>query len=272
MRLINAGSVGFEAVSIDDHQLTVIANDFVPVQAYNVDHVILAVGQRIDVVFTANGSPGQSYWLRAWNDPLCGQTQGPDGRGIIAYTGADTSAEPTSTGTAAPPNTSCTTDDLSHVVPVYSAPVVEPDVTITITITPRPDSSGVFRWFMNNVSFQGNTGTPLIVQAITEDSTAFPPERNVYDLGSNKTIRVILQNTFQAPHPMHLHGHDFQVLAQGPGTWDGTITNPSNPNRRDVQMLWGGTAVPSYTVLQWYQDNPGIWPLRKFRKFRDVLY
>lgn len=28
-----------------------------------------------------------------------------------------------------------------------------------------------------------------------------------------------------------------QVLSVGSGTWDGTITNPNNPQRRDVQIV-----------------------------------
>ncbi|KAI1205570.1 putative multicopper oxidase [Annulohypoxylon truncatum] len=39
--------------------------------------------------------------------------------------------------------------------------------------------------------------------------------------------------------------------------WNGSIVNPRNPQRRDVQMLLPG----HYIVIQWTQDNPGIWPL-----------
>jgi hypothetical protein len=59
-------------------------------------------------------------------------------------------------------------------------------------------------------------------------------------------------------------GHDFQVLAEGVGIWDGTITNPSNPARRDVQILGKASAAtgePAYTVIQFEADNPGVWPL-----------
>jgi len=62
-------------------------------------------------------------------------------------------------------------------------------------------------------------------------------------------------------HPMHMHGHEFQVLAEGFGTWDGVITNPDNPTRRDVQFLQQANATdgtPSYTVLQVELDNPAI--------------
>lgn len=265
MRLVNTGSTGFETISIDNHKLKVIANDFIPVQPYDVDFVKLAVGQRTDVVFTASGEPGESYWFRAYNDPLCGQTDGPDGRGIIAYNDADPSVEPTSTGLPIPPNDRCATDDLGLTVPLYSSPVVEPDTTITIRIVQRPDETGVFKWFMNNVVYHGNSAKPVVLTAITEDSTLFSPEETVYDTGSNKTVRLILENNSLSPHPMHLHGHDFQVLSTGAGTWDGTIRNPSNPQRRDTEMMWGGpTANPSYTVIQYEQDNPGIWALRKY--------
>jgi FtsP/CotA-like multicopper oxidase with cupredoxin domain len=56
-----------------------------------------------------------------------------------------------------------------------------------------------------------------------------------------------------------MHGHNFFVLSEGPGTWDGTVTNPSNPQRRDVQMLPSG----HHLAIQITADNPGAWPLRK---------
>lgn len=45
------------------------------------------------------------------------------------------------------------------------------------------------------------------------------------------------------------------ILAEGTGSWDGTIVNPSNPQRRDVQILQPN----GYVVVQWNQDNPGAW-------------
>lgn len=60
---------------------------------------------------------------------------------------------------------------------------------------------------------------------------------------------------------MHLHGHDFFVLAEGRGVWDGTIVNPANPMRRDTQLMRPGSpAEPSYIVIEFETDNPGVWP------------
>jgi hypothetical protein len=61
---------------------------------------------------------------------------------------------------------------------------------------------------------------------------------------------------------MHLHGHDFWILAEGMGQWDGKVTNPDNPMRRDTHLMMPGTPdSPSYLVIEWNADNPGVWPL-----------
>lgn len=53
---------------------------------------------------------------------------------------------------------------------------------------------------------------------------------------------------------MHLHGHNFYVLHEGPGAWDGTIVRPSNPQRRDVELV----RPFGHLVLQ-FDPQPGVW-------------
>ena len=56
---------------------------------------------------------------------------------------------------------------------------------------------------------------------------------------------------------MHLHGHNMYILHDGDGPWDGhTLTNPHNPQRRDVQML----RPSGHLVIQYDADNAGVWP------------
>ena len=48
-----------------------------------------------------------------------------------------------------------------------------------------------------------------------------------------------------------------QVLASGSGSWDGTVVNPSNPQRRDTHLLVGGgylVCVPRLALL--YHSKP----------------
>jgi FtsP/CotA-like multicopper oxidase with cupredoxin domain len=274
-RFVNTGSSSFEVISIDNHILTVIATDFIPVQPYQAPYIRLAVGQRIDVVFTATGSPGSSYWIRAINDPGCADVLPPSslGFGILSYPASDPSIEPTSLGRPIPPNPLCQTDDLSLTIPVYPIPAItEPDLTLTITIAPSQiisptTGTGPILFTLNNSSFIGDPSSPLLLTHLSSPSTPFPTSSNIYPTHSARTVRIILINTFLAPHPMHLHGHDFQILAQGRGTWDGSITRPSNPARRDVQMMWFGANATDpnvgsdYLVLQYEADNPGMWEL-----------
>ena len=97
---------------------------------------------------------------------------------------------------------------------------------------------------------QGNTSYP------------YDPEWNVYNFGSNSSVRIVIKNTVPVAHPMHLHGHNFNVLAEGVGEWDGNVAHIENTQRRDVQVLQPGTsASPAYLVIQFNTDNPGVWPL-----------
>jgi hypothetical protein len=58
---------------------------------------------------------------------------------------------------------------------------------------------------------------------------------------------------------VHLHGHDFALIAQKNETYDPTkkIDIPDNPIRRDVIML----PPKGYVVIAFKADNPGAWLL-----------
>lgn len=59
-------------------------------------------------------------------------------------------------------------------------------------------------------------------------------------------------------HPIHLHGHDFFILAQENNiAYDGTTTgfNLVNPERRDVAVL----PQLGYLAIAFQLDNPGAW-------------
>lgn len=63
---------------------------------------------------------------------------------------------------------------------------------------------------------------------------------------------------------MHIHGHDFFLLAEGKGIFDNSILsniNPVNPTRRDViTMPTSSTNVTGgYLVIAFQLNNPGVW-------------
>ena len=99
LRLINAGAEGIQIFSIDGHNLTVMANDFVPIQPYQTQAVTLGVGQRTDVIVEANGDVNESYWMRS-TISTCSSTNQPDALAIIYYLRASKTSKPTSTAWA----------------------------------------------------------------------------------------------------------------------------------------------------------------------------
>lgn len=70
-----------------------------------------------------------------------------------------------------------------------------------------------------------------------------------------------ISNLFQ----IHLHGHDFLLLASGIGTYNDSVlasANLINPVRRDVVTLPSpgfGAATGGFIVIAFPLDNPGIW-------------
>lgn len=124
------------------------------------------------------------------------------------------------------------------------------------------NSSGNTLFFMNNQSFRGNYDSPVLLLT-KAGNTSYPynPEWNVYNFGTNSSIRLVIRNMTPLSHPMHLHGHVFWVLAEGMGEWDGsTVNNSNNPQRRDVQMMPAGNeTMPSYLVIEFLAQNPGVW-------------
>lgn len=98
IRLINSAVDSMFAVQIDNHNLTVISNDFVPINPYNTTSLSIGIGQRYDIVVEANQSV-DSYWFRAI--PQQGANPGP-----LPGAGAQqpvTSANPGGSSTSAPP-------------------------------------------------------------------------------------------------------------------------------------------------------------------------
>ncbi|KAF5192706.1 Laccase-12 [Thalictrum thalictroides] len=84
----------------------------------------------------------------------------------------------------------------------------------------------------------------------------------VYRLKFGSTVQLVLQGTniFAAEnHPIHLHGHDFFILAEGFGNYN-PRTDPSKFNFVDPPMRnTVGVPVLGWAVIRFVADNPGAW-------------
>lgn len=199
--------------------------------------------------------------MRSDIDAVCAAPSQPHALAQIYYEKSDVTKAP---NTSATPYTAtgCGTDPLASTIPLYPiAPPANPATRKDLDIILGFNQTGFLQWYMNNVTFRADMNLALL-SAVNNGTEYFGvPEWNVWDFGSNSSIRMLMRNYHISPHPMHLHGHDFWILAEGHGDWDGKIVNPGNPIRRDTHQLLPMDAEnrPGYAVIEWVQDNPGVW-------------
>ncbi|XP_072976237.1 laccase-7-like isoform X2 [Typha angustifolia] len=80
----------------------------------------------------------------------------------------------------------------------------------------------------------------------------------------NSTVEMVLQNTAilgAENHPLHLHGYNFYVIAQGFGNYDKSSAiksyNLINPQVRNTIAV----PVAGWAVIRFTANNPGVWML-----------
>jgi FtsP/CotA-like multicopper oxidase with cupredoxin domain len=239
---------------IDNHNLTVIAMDLVPIVPYTTSVLSIAIGQRYDVIVDMTEATAD-YWIRAIPQITCSDNDNADNiRGILRYDSTSTSDPTTSAYTY---TDNCDDEDMSNLVPYLamdaSSANQEDDFAITFGIT-----NNVFKWYMAATTFTVEMDNPTLLQ-VYEGDTNFTTSAHVIELDTaNEWVYFIIeQSAIPVPHPIHLHGHDFYILAQGSGTYDSAnvTLELTNPPRRDVAMLPGD----GYLVIAFLTDNPGAW-------------
>ncbi|KAK8713932.1 hypothetical protein V6N13_149134 [Hibiscus sabdariffa] len=89
-----------------------------------------------------------------------------------------------------------------------------------------------------------------------------PKVTKVTKLNFNSTVEMVLQNTAilgVENHPMHIHGLNFHVLAQGFGNYNPAehrnIFNLVDPQIRNTI----GVPVGGWAVIRFRVNNPGVW-------------
>ncbi|WP_162461717.1 multicopper oxidase family protein [Mycolicibacterium sp. CBMA 234] len=215
LRIINAGADTAFRVALAGHRMTVTHTDGFPVDPVDVDALLLGMGERYDVVVTA----GDGAF------PLVAVAEGKDGSNVLARALL-------STGTGTPPGPEFrpaeltrrvgTVADFTATRAVDLGPIA-PDVTLGAELT---GSMMKYDWGINGRPFDNRQ--PLTVRQ-----------------GQRATMTFTNSTTMW--HPMHLHGHTFQVLQadgrRGP--------------RKDTLIVLPKQKVTVALVA----DNPGDWML-----------
>lgn len=258
-RVVNVATDGHFQLSLDGHNLTIIGSDLVPIVPYTTDALSIAMGQRYDIIVEANAAV-DDYWLRAQWVSACSTNSNPDGiTGIVRYDASST-ATPTSNSTVTTAQI-CGDEPLESLVPHLALDVT--DLTTTALQELNFATGGAwFQWTLNGSSLELDWENPTLLQ-IVDGNTSFPLDYNVISVDKTKTdgssewvVLIIEDDTgFGIAHPIHLHGHDFWVLAQTTGIYSGNQSefNLVNPPRRDVATLPGN----GHLAIAFELDNPG---------------
>ncbi|KAF6831824.1 extracellular dihydrogeodin oxidase laccase [Colletotrichum musicola] len=252
MRLVNAAIDTHWKFMIDSHNLTIIGADFVPMTPFSTNDVSIGIGQRYDVLVKADQN-ADNYWLRAIPQLACSENENTlDIKGIVRYDAAST-ADPT--GEVPTYMDTCEDMPMSSLVPAKAIEAGQQSFDDTLSVGLQVVSSQ-FKWTLNNSTFLSDWKYPTLEQVI-EGNDTFSTQQNIVHLDeANVWVHFIIQNPIGLAHPIHLHGHDFWVLAQGAGTYDSSIALQTvNAPRRDVAML----PASGYLVIGFYTDNPGVW-------------
>lgn len=285
--LVNSASTLTYTFYIDGHNFTVSEIDFVPIEPFVTDVLNIAIGQRYEIIIEANAAldHGPNFWIHA---QYCAETWILDSRvGIVRYDLANTSDPITPSQSQRHLEFGC--DDPE---PSQLRPVVRQDVGARVNNmteadhlrigrlnanwpgTPLTDGP-VFLWVLQDTPVYLNWSEPSVakITGLSSD-TAFPdhidpPIQLDYETGQWVHF-VITSNYSDSPtdpvrampetaHPMHLHGHDFAVLAQGHGPFERKAATPllTNPARRDTADV----PIGGWIWIAFQVDNPGAWVL-----------
>ncbi|WP_454790205.1 multicopper oxidase family protein [Mycolicibacterium lutetiense] len=212
IRLINAGSDTAFRVALAEHRMTVTHTDGFPVVPTEVDAVLLGMGERYDVVVTA----------RDGVFPLVAAAEGKNASTRALLVTADGSTPPPD---YVPP-------ELQGRLGTVSAFTAIPEATLDSTPADAElplelgGSMANYEWTINGRTFAD--AQPLIVR-------------------EGQRVAMTFRNSSMMWHPMHLHGHTFQVMGD----------NGRLGARKDTLIV-----LPMQQVRVIFDaHNPGAWML-----------
>ncbi|KAI5306319.1 hypothetical protein KEM56_001422 [Ascosphaera pollenicola] len=203
LRLINPGAMGTMKFSIDGHRLLVTALDMVPIHPYTTDHVVLSVGQRMEVLVRASRNPRDSYYMRAAQVGLpCGFSLNPNAKALILHEDAPDGTLPNQSHPhkmLGNEDFTCISQPLFGIGPLNPRQIAKPDITKRFLVTSQINATGHQNYAVNGSVFHANYNHPLLLQ-VNRGDLKFEPSSNVHDFGTHRVGRVIVESETEGPH------------------------------------------------------------------------
>ena len=211
LRIINAGSDTAFRVGVPNTKMTVTHTDGFPVIARDTDSVVLGMGERVDATVTVNSSV-----------PVIAAAERKDG-----YAQLNLRAN----GTPSNVNVEQFVTTLRNSQPLDTATLsAAPEVQLPQR---KPDQT-----------FDLRLAGPVPPYTWTINGQVYDPTKDGLPVKPGQRVQVRYINESKMFHPMHLHGHTFQVMSDG------------RPMARKDTVL-----VPPLATVDTVFDanNPGKW-------------
>ncbi|PLW47165.1 hypothetical protein PCASD_02319 [Puccinia coronata f. sp. avenae] len=286
-RLIQAGSHAMFWFSADQHLLTVVEADSTGVTGpTNLHRLQFHNGQRYSVIIdTKADRPGSSFYLRAAMDTDCWAwlapgIPGPDATALAIVRVASKANQisrqtPTTKDWRDTVGGKCTDLNINTLKPIIRqnacTNVLDTlyfNTSLGTIIRPNPQNltkvDTLSRFFVNNATWTTFRYRPLL-QDLALGGRGYLNSTEVTALTLNRVgcYDIVLNNLDAGiDHPLHLHGVDSHLVAQGPGnigpqTKSRASIKLDNPLRRDTFVVGGGT----HLIVRVEAHNPGVWIL-----------
>lgn len=209
LRLVNAAIHTHFKFSIDNHKMLVIANDFVPLEPFEVDYLPIGMGQRYDIIIEAN-QPIDNYWMRAVPQEACSNNTASENiKGILHYTGADAASEPASTKWNYADDLWCEDVPAKKLVPRLAIdPLISHATTFgdSIGLAPTGDPT-LYLWTVGGQTFNVSWNNPTLLQTSESKYKTYGIEQGAIEINTpNQWTVFVIQTELPVPHPIHLHG------------------------------------------------------------------
>ena len=215
LRIINSSSMSAYHIDLGALQGELTAVDGFAVRPVKGRRFPIAVAQRLEISVRIPRKSG------AW--PVLAILEGERRQtGIVLVTSGGAVARlPELAATTSPPLTLALEARLRAMRPLVPR---KPDRVHTLALT---GSMMGYRWSLNNVAW-------------TPDVPPLP-------LAEGERVELVLVNQTPMPHPMHLHGHEYQVVEIDGKRFAGAV--------RDTVLVPPGRRV----VVAFDANNPGLW-------------
>ncbi|KAI9474587.1 ferroxidase fet3 [Coemansia sp. RSA 989] len=261
IRLVSMMHLPLWEFALDDHELYIIEVDGVLTKPKPVDVVRLAPAQRVSVLVKAKESVERNYQyhitvLQDYVPPIEGVFPAQFDGNVTYHPDAYTEivdiipSEPF--------------DDLSIESLDYQ-PMFNAERSIFLNLTYGFTKDDIPAETINLISYRDPL-VPTLFSAMTTQERAinpitYGPQTNTHVLRLNEEVEVLFWSPTQLPHPMHLHGHTFQVIERGyisDTTGEMRQRVPSegfSPLMRDTVHVQQG----QYVIVRFRANNPGVW-------------